>query len=573
MGLLDYVKQARKKDATASNPMQSPAYVSSPARALPAPTAPMAGFNSAIAGANAVDKGATINMGPPSSMLGQPAGGWGPPSAKSQSILDKGGFPLRLGNQAQGSPEHLQMNPAAPGMPAAPAQPVPPGRMVSAPPVAPASSSAMSPAGMNAVAVANSRQNGPGLPQESPYANLRPGDLLSGGVAYEAHTGYPRSVLDARQQGVADANARVDEALRNSRMMREFPQHYANGLGTGVGPANIAAMEAAKAADAAEKADIQAGWTAWHDRQRALRANPPSPGDYAAYGKTGASAPIGGAAPPQQQLPTVLPGGWTSQRWADLYAHNATPTARADAQAGRDQIAQNRQERLGREARFAAGSPQDMEEAKMFMAMRGMQTNPVATMGTLGQLEQSRLVNEIQAAKLKADQDEAQAKIDQQNYMRSPEGLANGLLLSGRSPQEVAAMGLPLPNMKPGAHANPIQTANEAAKQAQQLRQLGPDAQMKQLEGLLRASSDPNFNLAELQKAGVDENILQGIVDYRPMLPYQAPGQGAGGGWALGGGMENFFMSPFRESQQDALLREELQRKAEAILAKMKSKK
>ena len=357
------------------------------------------------------------------------------------------------------------------------------------------------------------------------------GDRIAGNLLVDSTTGKPKGLVKAAAIGVNDANTMVDNALERGRLSRPFAQHYSQGLGTGVGPANLLAKQKADEERAAGIQSALASNRAWFDARRAQMgsqgvAENDSNGPRTDY----ASGPIPGYEAP------AAPIDPERQARAEAYSERM--------KAQRDQANQAQ----GLRARMAVGKPLNQQEAEMFanqaaaqqeaaLSGRLAQTNPGAalqaaqnnrqlqakTAQSLQELALRQSVADAQIASAQSREEIEKQRLAneqaKQEFLQSPQGVSNGMLLGGATAKELQDAGLPLPGVSTN---NPISTAPSTAavvagtQANQQLRQLPIDAQFASLEGLLKASQGSNFNVEDARAAGVDEQILQSMADSVP---------------------------------------------------------
>lgn len=458
------------------------------------------------------------------------------PPTDAQRIAAKGGNFLRLGEKMArlGSPDIIFPEPpranfsisgvdylpaASPDpMPAAQASPMSPMQIMSnriMPPARtlprPAAAPVAAPVDRKAQEVENIR-GVLGMP------SYEAGDRIAGNLLVDSATGKPKGLVKAAAMGVNDANTMVDAAIAKSRFSRPLGQNYGQGLGSGIAPANVAAEQAFR--------------KGLEDQRNANRQQMAS--QRAAFEQRGED-------PANRILRRVIKADRNPEQAALETAYS---------QKLQDQRQQS-DDAQGLRARMAVGKPLNQDEAQMFSNQQAMQqeallsralgqTNPSAALQamqnkqqlqakTAQSLQELALRDTVAKAQVAAAQKQQEIEMKRlqneeakQNFLQSPEGVRNGMLLGGATAKEIQDAGLPIPQTSTNPLATaPTTAAVVAGTQAnQQLRTLPVDAQLASLEGLLNASGSKNFNVNDAISAGVDERQLMALANAQSPTPY-----------------------------------------------------
>jgi hypothetical protein len=370
-----------------------------------------------------------------------------------------------------------------------------------------------------------------GMPKYEAGDRIVPGFGGVGNMLVDSTTGAPKAMLRQQQAGIADGNAMADAALERRRLTTPANSGYGSGLGSGVAPINVLAEQDRRAKQEAFNQDYYATNKEFYanKRRQAMQEGISDPAASSTIGNT-TVALIGNRA--QEAEANRNDFMTDTDRNRKLAAYNERLRLQRD-QANQAQ---------GLRARMAAGKPLNQEEANMFANQAAMQqeaalsgmlarTNPAAALQAMGnrQQTQAKAAQSLQEMALKgklADAQIASSGMSQeiemqrlaneqakQNFLQSPEGVRNGMLLGGATAKEIQDAGLPLPQASTTLVSTAPTTASiVAGTQAnQQMRTLPPDAQLASLEGLLRASQAKGFNVNDAISAGVDEQTLMSL--------------------------------------------------------------
>ncbi len=390
-------------------------------------------------------------------------------------------------------------------------------------------------------------------------------------------SGMPGPMARALDANRAITNIQAEERSRN-RSIRD-PKTMA-GNRTGIAPINVAIEEQRQADEAAQMEGIRQNNAKFYDDRyaRALR-NPvegvvPTQADIALADRLRAQGrDISPEAIAQYNAQDAMARAATMEHNSKLPGYDSQGRSplvqRASARRAEQRSAMEDRQDQAANMRFedAAFRRFGISTNPDFALQRMMQANPEAAAGLIQsqaandmRLQQIMAQSQPDILRAQAQQLQAQAELDrnrqmaeQAAYVRSPEGVRNGLFLQHGADAPAIIQAMEGQQAQPQAGITP-----EAMQQAQANRDLSGPELLDTYEAVLRNSTNPNFDMNSLGMQGVTPDILQKIVDYKPWLPFD-PRRG----------VLSPLTSWFQESQADLQRRTQLQQAAAELLKRM----